>query len=60
MVDNYIVSQWMPNAVVNIERNGVAYTAIAAYRAICMLQSVNCYEMGQEPYLPQRDLKRCA
>ena len=30
-----IVTRWMPNAVINIERNGVAYTAIAAYRAIC-------------------------
>lgn len=56
----HIVSQWMPNAVVNIERNGVAYKAIAVYRAICIFQSVNCYEMGQEPYLLQRDLKRCA
>ena len=31
-----IVSKWMPNAVINIERNGVAYTAITACRAICM------------------------
>nr|DAH35357.1 MAG TPA: large terminase [Caudoviricetes sp.] len=30
-----IVSKWMPRAVVNIERNGVATTAIAVYRAIC-------------------------
>ena len=60
LIIHEIVSKWMPNAVVNIERNGVAYTAIAIYRVICILQSVNCYEMGQEPYLPQRDLKRCA
>lgn len=31
-----IVSKWMPNAVINIERNGVAYTAITACRVICM------------------------
>ena len=31
-----IVSKWMPNAVINIERNGVAYTAITACREICM------------------------
>ena len=60
LIIHEIVSKWMPNAVVNIERNGVAYTAIAVCREICIFQSVNCYEMGQEPYLPQRDLKRCA
>lgn len=31
-----IVSRWMPNAVINIERNGVAYTATTAYRVIYM------------------------
>lgn len=55
-----IVSKWLPNAVVNIERNGVAYTAIAVCRVICIFQSVNCYEVGKELYSPQRDLKRCA
>lgn len=53
-----IVSKWLPNAVVNIERNGVAYTAIAVCRAICIFQSVNCYEVGKELYSPQRDLRR--
>ena len=60
MIIYEIVSKWLPNAVVNIERNGVAYTAIAVCRAICIFQGVNCYEVGQEPYSPQRDLKRCA
>lgn len=55
-----IVSKYMPNAVVNIERNGVAITAIAVCRVICIFLGVNCYEMGQEPYSPQRDLQRCA
>lgn len=55
-----IVSKWLPNAVVNIERNGVAYTAIAVCRVICIFQSVNCYEVGKELYSPQRDLRRCA
>ena len=31
-------------------------TAIAVCRVICIFQGVNCYEMGQEPYSPQRDL----
>lgn len=60
MIIHEIVSKWLPNAVVNIERNGVAYTAIAVCKVICIFQGVNCYEVGQEPYTPQRDLKRCA
>lgn len=36
-----IVTKYMPNAVINIERNGVANTAIAACRAICKFLVLN-------------------
>ena len=45
------------NAIINIENNGATVTAC---RVICKFHSVNCYEEGQEPYILQRDLKRCA
>lgn len=45
------------NAIINIENNGANVTAC---RVICKFHSVNCYEEGQEPYILQRDLKRCA
>jgi len=46
-----IVSRYMPRAVINIERNGVANTATSACKVICMFHGVNCYEVGQEPLL---------
>lgn len=55
-----LVTKFIPNAIVNIERNGVAKQQISAYRVIGVFPSVNCYDQGQEPYTLQRDLKRCA
>lgn len=49
-VIEFIVKNWMPNAIVNVERNGVAYQQSSAYRVICMFSGVNCYEVGQELY----------
>ena len=37
----------MPNAIVNIERNGVAKQQISACRVIGMFSRVNCFEEGQ-------------
>lgn len=55
-----LVMSYMPNAIVNIERNGVALQQISAYRVTGVFTRVNCFEKGQEPYTLQRDLKRCA
>lgn len=55
-----IVTKYMRNAIINIERNGVAKQQTSACRVTCMFSGVNCLEKGQESYLPQRDLKRCA
>ena len=56
-----LVVKYIPNAIVNIERNGVAYQQISAYRVTGVFSSVNCLRlMGQEPYSLQRDLQRCA
>ena len=55
-----LVMSYMPNAIVNIERNGVAFQQISAYRVIGVFPSVNCFEKGQELYTPQRDLQKCA
>ncbi len=37
-----LVIKYMPNAIVNIERTGVAYTAISAYRVTGVFSQVNC------------------
>ena len=56
-----LVVKYMPNAIVNIERNGVAFQQTSAYLVTGGFPSVNCYDVtGQEPYTLQRDLKRCA
>lgn len=55
-----LVTRHIPNAIVNIERTGVAFQQISAYRVIGVFPSVNCYDLGQEPCSPQRDLQRCA
>ena len=47
-----LVKQYMPNAVVNCERNGVALQQSSAYQVIGVFPGVNCYEMGQELYSP--------
>ena len=55
-----LVKQYMPNAVINIERNGVAISAnLSSYRDMRVF-GFNCFEEGQELYSLQRDLKRCA
>ena len=54
----FIVKNWMPNAIINVERNGVPKTS--AYQVIGVFSGVNCYETGQELYSLQRDLQRCA
>ena len=42
----FIVKNWMPNAIVNVERNGEAKQRTSAYIVICMFSRVNCYEAG--------------
>ena len=42
----FIVKNWMPNAIVNVERNGVAKQQISVCIVICIFSSVNCYEVG--------------
>ena len=42
----FIVKNWMPNAIVNVERNGVAKQQISVCIMICIFSSVNCYEVG--------------
>lgn len=42
----FIVKNWMPNAIVNVERNGEAKQRTSAYIVICMFSRVNCYETG--------------
>ena len=39
----FIVKNWMPNAIVNVERNGEAKQRTSAYIVICMFSRVNCY-----------------
>ena len=56
-----LVIKYMPNAIVNIERNGVAIQQISAYLVTGGFPRVKCYDyFGSKPYIPQRDLKRCA
>lgn len=55
-----LVNQYMRNAIINVERNGEAKQLTSACRVICMFHRVNRYEVGQESYSLQRDLKRCA
>ena len=56
-----LVVKSMPNAIVNVERNGVAEQQISAYRVTGVFPSVNCYDYsGKGPESPQRDLRRCA
>lgn len=70
------VTQYARNAVVAIENNGATDTFTnplfkdiyldritmyhPAYKVICTFPRVNCFEVGQEPYILQRDLQRCA
>ena len=53
------VTRYARNAIVAVENNG-AKKYHAAHRVICVFPSVKCYEEGQEPYILQRDLQRCA
>ena len=55
-----LVKQYMPNAVINIERNGVANQQTSAHIGICEFPDLIDYEEGQELYTLQRDWKRCA
>ena len=55
-----LVSKYLPNGIINIERNGVAIQQISPRRATCVSFRVNCYEEGQELNSLQRDLQRCA
>jgi hypothetical protein len=67
-----IVTKWMPNSVVNIERNGENFSIYGtiyrkiytrrttAYRVICKFRRVNCCDVGKESDTLQRDLQRCA
>ena len=41
-----LVKQYMPNAVVNVELNGVASQQISAYQVIGAFPGVNCYDYG--------------
>lgn len=41
-----LVKQYMPNAVVNVELNGVAFQQISAYQVIGAFPGVNCYDYG--------------
>jgi hypothetical protein len=55
-----LVTKYLPNGIINIERNGVAFQQTSLCRVICISFGVNCYEEGQELSPPQRDLQRCA
>lgn len=55
-----IVTKYMKNAIVNIERNGVAEQQTSVCSVTSIFSGVNCFEDGQEPYSLQRDLRRCA
>jgi hypothetical protein len=55
-----LVTKYLPNGIINIERNGVAFQQTSLRRVICVSFGVNCYEEGQELNSLQRDLKRCA
>lgn len=55
-----LATKYLPNCVINVERNGVAFQQTSPCKVICMSFSVNCYEEGQELNSLQRDLKRCA
>ena len=55
-----LVTKYLPNGIINIERNGVAFQQTSLRRAICVSFGVNCYEEGQELNSLQRDLQRCA
>lgn len=57
-----LVKQYMPNAVVNIERNGeksldcLSDEITSACLVTGMFPGVKCYEKGQEPYSPYDEL----
>ena len=55
-----LVTKYLPNGIINIERNGVAFQQTSLRRVICVSFGVNCYEEGQELNSLQRDLQRCA
>jgi len=55
-----LVKQYMPNAVVNIERNGEAIQQTSAHIGICEFPDFIAYEEGQELCTLQRDWKQCA
>ena len=55
-----LVTKYIPNAIVNIERNGEAKQQTSAYRVIGAFPGIKCYEVGQELYTPQRNLQRSA
>lgn len=55
-----LVTKYLPNGIINIERNGVALQQTSLRRVICVSFGVNCYEEGQELNPLQRDLQRCA
>ena len=55
-----LVTKYLPNGIINIERNGVALQQTSLRRVICVSFGVNCYEEGQELNSLQRDLQRCA
>lgn len=55
-----LVTKYLHNGIINIERNGVAKQQISVHQVIGVFPSAKCYEKGQEPYTLQRDWKRCA
>lgn len=55
-----IVTKYMKNAIVNIERNGEAKQQTSVYSVTSIFSRVNCYDDGQELYSLQRDLRKCA
>lgn len=55
-----LVVRYMPNAIVNIERNGVAFQQSQHIGQPVCFPVFSRYDKGQEPYSLQRDLKRCA
>ena len=55
-----LVTKYLPNGIINVERNGVAFQQTSLRGVICVSFGVNCYEEGQELNSLQRDLQRCA
>ena len=55
-----LITKYMSNAVLNVERNGVAYQQPQHIKQLVCFLVLIAMIMGQEPYTLQRDLQRCA